>query len=131
MHEWAEAMENVDRHCAQTDVAGIAHVSTVFLGLDHSLDGGLPVLWETMVFWNHTETYSIGDREFTYHPTVDELDCSMIRYSSRDYAMVGHEVAVAELEASLLKGMRQCLLQLVKSHDEITTPVPGPSSRVP
>ena len=46
-------------------------VSTVFLGLDHAFTGGPPVLWETLV---------MGGR----------LDGEMVRYTSRDAALVGH-----------------------------------------
>jgi hypothetical protein len=53
-------------------------VSTVFLGMDHSLrDTGLPVLWETMIF-------GLGD---------DEEYCE--RYTSREAAEQGHAEAVA------------------------------------
>lgn len=48
---WFEAAsENGARKVAR-DRVGNCEVSTVFLGLDHNFeDGGLPVLWETMVF---------------------------------------------------------------------------------
>jgi hypothetical protein len=46
---WGRFMQEVDRRVAFTDVDGI-HVSTVFLGLDHSWTDGPPVLFETMIF---------------------------------------------------------------------------------
>jgi len=47
---WARSLENSEaRRVAQTYI-GIAMVSTVFLGLDHSFWEGPPLLFETMVF---------------------------------------------------------------------------------
>ena len=51
-------------------------VSTVFLGLDHGHRGGLPILWETMVF-------GIG-----FKP------CE--RYTSHEDAVKGHKEMVAK-----------------------------------
>jgi hypothetical protein len=47
--EWAKEMER-DRHVADTRFDNGLHVSTVFLGIDHSWSGGPPLLFETMVF---------------------------------------------------------------------------------
>ena len=63
---------------AKTQIAERLSVSTVFLGTDHAYDGGLPELWETMIFG--------GER--------DE-ECQ--RYRSWDDAMAGHERIVGEL----------------------------------
>jgi hypothetical protein len=46
---WAEGFEKDNRHVADETIGGV-RVSTVFLGLDHSFDGGRPLLFETMVF---------------------------------------------------------------------------------
>jgi hypothetical protein len=55
--KWARWFETANRRVNRTDPAkdldelGPACVSTVFLGIDHNLDGqGPPVLWETKVF---------------------------------------------------------------------------------
>lgn len=32
-------------------------ISTVFLGLDHSFGGGVPILWETMIFGGAHDEY--------------------------------------------------------------------------
>lgn len=53
-------------------------VSTVFLGLDHSFNGGPPVLWETMVFG----------------PETGSMDLDGGRYTSYDAAVTGHAVFV-------------------------------------
>jgi hypothetical protein len=47
--EWGMAFTSQDRHVAATHV-GILHVSTVFIGLDHSFGEGDPLLFETMIF---------------------------------------------------------------------------------
>ena len=54
------------------DMVGDVRVSTVFLGLDHSLTlDGPPVLWETMVFGGDNDQYQQ-------------------RYTSRAEAIEGH-----------------------------------------
>jgi len=50
-------------------------VSTVFLGLDHSLGTGKPVLWETMIFGGLHDQYQS-------------------RYTSYEDAKIGHKRAV-------------------------------------
>lgn len=72
--EWGRFAET-DRHVAE-DKIGDVRVSTVFLGLDHSYDGGPPVLWETMIFGG-------------------EHDQHQERYTSRKDAEAGHAKAVA------------------------------------
>lgn len=46
---WGKMLESSDRIVAKTHVDD-AEVSTVFLGLDHSFGGSVPLLFETMVF---------------------------------------------------------------------------------
>lgn len=46
---WAKWFETADRHVAETKV-GSLRVSTVFLGLNHSFSGNIPILFETMIF---------------------------------------------------------------------------------
>lgn len=49
--EWANWFEKAGdvRRIAKTEIGDVT-VSTVFLGLDHSYDGGPPMIFETMVF---------------------------------------------------------------------------------
>jgi len=71
---WAKWFESFDRHIAKDEIKDVL-VSTVFLGLDYSFNGGDPVLWETMIFGGaHDET--------------------QLRYTSREEAMKGHREAV-------------------------------------
>jgi len=50
------------------------NVSTVFLGLDHSFGGGVPILFETLVFGGPME--HAGERYATY----DEAEAGHMRY---------------------------------------------------
>lgn len=47
--EWGRWFETANRHVAQETV-GDVRVSTVFLGLNHRIGPGEPLLFETMVF---------------------------------------------------------------------------------
>lgn len=68
---WAKWMEAHSRYIARDRVSDEVMVSTVFLGLDHSLGQGAPVLFETMVF---------GGKH----------DHLQRRYTSRQEAVIGH-----------------------------------------
>ena len=54
--KWAEWFETTDRHVAD-DTIGKVRVSTAFLGLDHNLFGGKPLLFETMIFGGKHNDY--------------------------------------------------------------------------
>ena len=58
---WAEIIRTSHRQVAKTDLGDI-RVSTVFLGLDHSLGDGPPLLFETMVFERREDGSHGGDR---------------------------------------------------------------------
>ena len=75
MQVWGEWFtKNPDRVIAKTQV-GEAEVSTVFLGIDHSHDGDVPILFETMIF-------------------EGPHDNSTQRYATRADAALGHQRAV-------------------------------------
>lgn len=75
--KWRKKQPEDYYRVASTDVKGKT-VSTVFLhGIDHSYDGGKPVLWETMIF-----------------PEGDYCE----RYTSYEDALKGHQQAVESLE---------------------------------
>lgn len=76
--EWAKWLQNNDRAIKQEELPNGYWVSTVFLGLDHSLSGGKPLVFETMVF-----------------PTKGNyLDRDMDRYSTYKEAEAGHKKMV-------------------------------------
>jgi len=68
--EWAEAYRQ-ERHLGE-DTIGPARVSTVWLGLDHRLGIGPPLIFETMVFGG---------------PDDGEME----RYSTPEQAALGHQ----------------------------------------
>jgi hypothetical protein len=54
--EWSRRFKLKNRIVAQTYV-GDVHVSTVFIGLDHSWGDGPPLLFETMIFGGPHDGY--------------------------------------------------------------------------
>lgn len=74
--EWTNIWKKTNRVVAKTDLPGGAHVSTVYLGLDHRYGYGPPLIYETIVF------------------NPDEVD--MQRYSTREEALAGHAEMVAK-----------------------------------
>jgi len=63
------------------ETVGESEISTIFLGLDHSFNGKIPILFETMVF-------------------DGPLDGEMIRYATWDEAMIGHKVMIKKVKNS-------------------------------
>ena len=88
MLEWAFLMEQ-DRHVGNTFLPNGIHISTVWLGLDHSFsDDGPPLIFESMAFDAEEKVHEPSEfftSRFTYH---EELDC--VRYSTEAEAVVGH-----------------------------------------
>jgi len=79
---WAKWFEEAQRHVSETRIGRI-YISTVFLGLDHSLfDKGCPLLFETMVFQG-------------------PMDSEMDRYSTYEEAEAGHKKMVKRVRAAL------------------------------
>jgi hypothetical protein len=73
---WGRWSQSHSRQIAM-DFEGNVRVSTVFLGVDHRMfGGGLPILWETMIF---------GGRHDQYQE----------RYTTRAEAEAGHARALA------------------------------------
>lgn len=60
---WGKWMQEHDRAVAKSSV-GDNLISTVFLGLDHSFTGGVPILFETMIFGGKHDQYQ--DRYSTW-----------------------------------------------------------------
>ena len=79
--EWGKWFGTADRTVAKTEVKHGVEVSTVFLGLDHSFHGKIPLVFETMVFGG-------------------ENDGEMERYSTWDEAEAGHKKMVESLGAA-------------------------------
>ena len=63
-----------------------AHVSTVFLGTDHSWGNGTPILFESMIF------------------SQCELDGTQDRYHTYEAALTGHRIMLELLTLNIHKG---------------------------
>lgn len=72
---WGRWMQAAERHVAKDQISDDVSVSTVFLGLDHSFGGGVPILYETMIFGGPHDQYQD-------------------RYATKEEALAGHAVAV-------------------------------------
>lgn len=74
--EWGKYMESNNRHIAKDFINSDIMVSTVFLGLDHSFGGPIPILYETMIFGGKHDQYQK-------------------RYATKEEALEGHKKALA------------------------------------
>lgn len=72
--KWGKWMQIADRKIARDTIDDIV-ISTVFLGLDHSYGGKIPILFETMIFGGKHDKYQN-------------------RYVTIEEALIGHEKAV-------------------------------------
>jgi hypothetical protein len=91
--EWAKAFQVMDRQVAHDVVSG-AHVSTVFLGVDHGFGwDGPPILFETMIFGG-------------------EHDGFQQRCSAWDEALVMHRKTLAMLTGGSLTRARRPISSL-------------------
>lgn len=54
--KWGKWLETANRKVRQDEIDGVI-ISTVFLGLDHSFGGELPLLFETMIFGGEHDGY--------------------------------------------------------------------------
>ena len=79
--EWAKAGFDATKRIA-VDTVGDVRVSTVFLMIDHSWDGGQPILFETMTFGGDWDEYQW-------------------RYRSYDDALAGHAAIVAAIQSKV------------------------------
>ena len=81
--EWGEFFNQTDKRRVGADDVRDLHVSTVFLGIDHSwVEDGPPILFETMVLRGSEDVY-------------------MRRYATYDEAEAGHREVVSWLLAGL------------------------------
>ena len=71
-HYWSS---NSKYKCVKQEHIDDIFISTVFLGLDHSLGSNIPVLWETMIFGGEHDQYQE-------------------RYTSYKDAFEGHQLAL-------------------------------------
>ena len=65
--------QSAQQRIVAQDTVGVAQISTVFLAVNHNFSGGVPLLWETMVFGGTMD----GETE---------------RYTDKEAAINGHKV---------------------------------------
>lgn len=65
--DWME--NNPQRKVVKQEHIGDVYISTVFLGLDHSWNSDIPVLWETMIFGGEYDQYQ--DRYTSYKDALE------------------------------------------------------------
>jgi hypothetical protein len=96
MRRFGELLEDrAYRRVGLTRVRGATRsvvVSTVWLGLDHNYTGGLPLIFETMVF----DGAEIGG---------SDVDCQ--RYATEEQAMRGHSEAITFWEDAIPGGLAE------------------------
>ena len=81
LRTWAEWFEQEAHRRVADDIAGRVRISTVFLGLDHAIGNGPPLLYETMIFGGPHDEYQE-------------------RYTSKADALTGHAKAVALVQGT-------------------------------
>ena len=97
--EFAWFWERRERFLAN-DQVGSFRVSTVFLGLDHNFGGGVPHLWETMIFVGRRRAEPRDFRERGI--SLDESAVSITwRYSRKSEALRNHGAVVDMIRAGL------------------------------
>jgi hypothetical protein len=77
VNEWI-GNNNEDRN-VRKDTFGKVLVSTVFLGLDHSWDGGEPLLFETMIFGGEHDQYQTRCSTWDEAVIQHEEACKLVR----------------------------------------------------
>ena len=55
--EWSEFYEDIKNSRVDQTVKDGVRVSTVFLGIDHSFMGNIPLIFETMIFGGENDQY--------------------------------------------------------------------------
>ncbi|SRR6266568_5076961 len=109
--KYARWFEAAERHIGNTWFGDI-RVSTVFLGIDHSfssVEGGSPVLWETMVFADEAILTRLMELSETDDRSIlaqffGGIDIQK-RYSSRKAAEEGHQLMCIFIATCLAKGL--------------------------
>ena len=84
--EWGNLFEKMDDRIVAVSKVGDCDVSTVWIGMDHRFDpndGGEPLIYETIIFG------------------LGEDDEYLVRYSTREEAILGHIKAVEHAASGL------------------------------
>ena len=71
--EWANWYKKANRHVNKTKISDEINVSTIFLGVDYSFGGDIPILFETMIFGGEHDQYQ------ERYATWDEAEAGHLR----------------------------------------------------
>lgn len=87
------------KQVAYTEIAGVLFVSTVWLGVNHRIGPGRPLIFETMAFViTHDDDVPNPTFGRVLAASLEEF-ISPRRYSTEEEALAGHAEVVAEVEA--------------------------------
>jgi hypothetical protein len=94
MMRWARLLEDRDYATVAYDEVNLTvKVSTVWLGLDHNWFGGIPIIFETMVFTFRDEPYVMPSGHELWWEGVEQY-----RYSTIEEALAGHAKILAMVQ---------------------------------
>lgn len=103
MGRWGELAQDFNYKCLRKTTVGQVEVSTVWLGLDHRMLWGPPLIFETMLFEvepSVSEPSEFFPQSFEYYETVAIDGEDQWRYTTETEALKGHERVVARLRLS-------------------------------
>lgn len=78
MDEWARWYETADRLVRKDTIGGVL-VSTVFLGMNHALGSGPPLLFETMIFGGGLDGYQDRCSTWQQAEAMHATACRLVR----------------------------------------------------
>lgn len=87
LERWAQLMDEDNGKFVAKDLVGHYLVSTIWLGLDHQIFGGPPMIFETCVFYIPHEG---AEWETILEP---------VRYPSEEAALAGHKKILQEVKS--------------------------------
>jgi len=93
---WARLLEAESNRVAWDELPDGSLLSTVWLGLDHAMGLGRPVLFETMRFRAEPHVIHVGTQDIEARETLDfpdpetGEDTSQLRYATEEEALAAH-----------------------------------------
>ena len=76
---WARFFENLAARIVAKTLIGDVEISTVFLGLDHQLDDGPPLLFESMIFGGKHDQWVERCSTWRQAEAQHEKACALVR----------------------------------------------------
>jgi hypothetical protein len=101
---WGHMFEAEHNRVAWDELPDGSHLSTVWLGMDHALGLGPPLIFETMRFGGETHDVQLGDSVVpNVHESCDFPDpetgelIDQLRYTTEEEALAAHHAIVRRL----------------------------------